>query len=257
MTDLKKNNGYDNSRIALVTGGIGGIGTAICRQLLDQGRRVVAGHLPQELEIAEGWKADLASDGYHVDLVSGDVANFASSKDMVTDVVSRFGAVDILVNCAGITRDKMLRKMDIDMWEDVLSTNLDSAFNVTRQVVDGMIDRQFGRVVNISSVNGQKGQFGQTNYSAAKAGLHGFTMALAQEVAYKGITVNTISPGYVDTRMTQAMPDDIRNQIVSTIPVGRMADPSEIARAVAFVCHDESNYMTGANLPINGGLYMN
>lgn len=243
-------------RVALVTGGIGGIGTEICKQLVEQGRTVVAGHLPQEREIAQQWQRDLEQEDYSIGLVTGDVSDFDSSQQMVAKVLEQYGSVSVLVNCAGITRDKMLRKMDEDMWNDVLSTNLDSAFNVTRQVVDCMIGQEFGRIVNISSVNGQKGQFGQTNYSAAKAGLHGFTMALAQELAAKGITVNTISPGYVDTRMTRAIPDEIRDKIVATIPLGRMAKPTEIAQAVAFLCNDNSNYITGANLPVNGGMYM-
>lgn len=256
LNDFTKKNSNGHSRVALVTGGIGGIGTEICKRLISQGRTVVAGHLPDEEEAASQWQREMQEAGYPIDLVSGDVSNFDSSKQMVSDVVNRYGSVHILVNCAGITRDKMLRKMDEDMWSEVLTTNLDSAFNVTRHVVDSMINQEFGRIVNISSVNGQKGQFGQTNYSAAKAGLHGFTMALAQELANKGITVNTISPGYVDTRMTRQIPDEIREQIVATIPVGRMANPGEIAQVVAFLCDDENNYMTGANLPVNGGMYM-
>ena len=257
MTEVKKRKGNGHSRLALVTGGIGGIGTEICKHLHQQGRSVVAGFHPDQYEIAKVWQETLVGEGYAFELVSGDVSDFESSKTMVAEVVNRFGSVDILVNCAGITRDKMLRKMDEEMWNDVLSTNLDSAFNVTRQVVEGMLAREFGRIINISSVNGQKGQFGQTNYSTAKASLHGFTMALAQELAYKGITVNTISPGYVDTRMTRAMPDEIREQIVAAIPMGRMGDPGEIAHTVAFLCNDDSKYITGANLPVNGGLYMN
>ena len=256
MSNVKQRNGNGSPRVALITGGIGGIGTEVCKFLQRQGRFVVAGFHPDEYQIAKKWQETIESEGFKFELVPGDVADFDSSKLMVEEVVNRFGSVDILVNCAGITRDKMLRKMEEKMWDDVLSTNLDSAFNVTRHVVDGMLNREFGRIVNISSVNGQKGQFGQTNYSAAKAGIHGFTMALAQEVAYKGVTVNTISPGYVDTRMTRAMPDDIRDKIVSTIPLGRMAKPSEIAQAVNFLCDDNNNYITGANIPVNGGLYM-
>jgi len=243
-------------KIAFITGGIGGIGTEICKELVEQGRFVVAGHLPDEAERALAWRQTLADEGYSVEVVAGDVSCFVTCETMVREINERFGPIEILVNCAGITRDRTLRNMGHEHWRAVISTNLDSVFNVTRQVIDGMIERGFGRVVNISSVNGQKGQFGQTNYSAAKAGVHGFTMALAQELAPKGITVNTISPGYVDTAMTAAIPAEIRDRIVSTIPVGRMARPNEIAHVVGFLCDDESGYITGANLPVNGGLYM-
>lgn len=243
-------------KIALVTGGTGGIGTEICRELCDQGRHVIAGYLPAEQQAADQWLERMRGEGCTVDLVAGDVTDYEACSAMVRTVEEQFGPVEILVNCAGITKDRTLRKMGEEHWKAVLTTNLDSVFNVTRHVVEGMIERGFGRVVNISSVNGQKGQFGQTNYSAAKAGIHGFTMALAQEVARKGVTVNTVSPGYVETTMTAAVPEDIRNQIVATIPVGRMAAPDEIAHAVGFLCHDETTYITGANIPVNGGLYM-
>jgi acetoacetyl-CoA reductase len=216
----------------------------------------VAGHLPSESEQARVWLDTMRNEGCEAHTVSGDVSEFASCQAMVREVEERFGPIEILVNCAGITRDKTLRRMAPENWKAVINTNLDSVFNVTRNVVDGMIERGFGRVVNISSVNGQKGQFGQTNYSAAKAGVHGFTMALAQEVAAKGVTVNTISPGYVATRMTAAMPEEIQDQIVATIPMRRMAHPSEIAQAVGFLCDDRTAYITGANLPVNGGMYM-
>jgi acetoacetyl-CoA reductase len=174
----------------------------------------------------------------------------------MSEIRQQFDRIDILVNCAGITRDKTFRKMEPDQWNLVISTNLNSIFNVTRHVVEDMLEQGFGRIINISSVNGQKGMFGQTNYSAAKAGVHGFTMALAQEVARKGITVNTVSPGYVETYMTQAVPEDIRNTIVAGIPLGRMARSEEVAHAVAFLSADESAYITGINLPVNGGMYM-
>jgi len=245
-----------SARIALVTGGIGGIGTEICKELCAQGRVVIAGHLPNELDKAQEWRDAMRKAHCQADIVAGDVASFESSELMVREVEQKFGPVEVLVNCAGITRDRTLRKMDPSHWKAVIDTNLDSVFNVTRHVVDGMVQRKFGRVVNVSSVNGQKGQFGQTNYSAAKAGVHGFTMALAQEVARKGVTVNTISPGYVETPMTAEVPEEIRHQIVETIPVGRMARPGEIAHVVAFLCHDLTTYMTGANVPVNGGMYM-
>jgi acetoacetyl-CoA reductase len=228
----------------------------VCRELCRQNRIVVAGYLPSESEQAQVWLDTMRNEDCEAHIVSGDVSDFASCQAMVREVEERFGPIEILVNCAGITRDKTLRRMAPENWKAVINTNLDSVFNVTRNVVDGMIERGFGRVVNISSVNGQKGQFGQTNYSAAKAGVHGFTMALAQEVAAKGVTVNTISPGYVATRMTAAMPDEIQDQIVATIPMRRMAHPSEIAQAVGFLCDDRTAYITGANLPVNGGMYM-
>lgn len=243
-------------RIALVTGGTGGIGTEICKYLDKQGRRVVAGYLPAEEQAAISWQTALRAEGVRVELAAGDVSSFDSSADMVRDVQERIGPIDVLVNCAGITRDKTLQKMEQAQWQAVLATNLNSVFNVTRCVLDDMVDRSFGRIINISSVNAQKGQFGQTNYAAAKAGVHGFTMSLAQEVASKGITVNTVSPGYVDTEMTRAMPEEIRDAIVASIPLQRPARPDEVAHAVAFLSADETNYVTGINLPVNGGLYM-
>lgn len=245
-----------DKRVALVTGGTGGIGTEICRRLAQNGCQVVAGYLPVEESAAKRWQHERQSEGLDIALAAGDVALFESSGTMIRGIRERFGHIDILVNCAGITRDKTLRKMDPDQWSAVIKTNLDSIFNVTRHVVEGMMEQGFGRIINISSVNGQKGMFGQTNYSAAKAGAHGFSMALAQEVASKGVTVNTVSPGYVETRMTQAVPEDIRATIVAGIPMGRMAYPAEIAHAVAFLSADDSGYITGINLPVNGGMYM-
>ncbi len=245
-----------SAKVALVTGGIGGIGTEVCKALSRRGRRVVAGHLPEEIDAATQWKCQLREHDCAVETVAGDVACFESSRAMIEEVVARFGTVQILVNCAGITRDRTLRRMEAQDWQAVMATNLDSVFNVTRHVVEGMVEQGFGRVINISSVNGQKGQFGQTNYSASKAGVHGFTMALAQEVASKGITVNTVSPGYVATPMTDAVPEEIRSKIVESIPVGRFGEPHEIAHVIAFLSDEESGYITGANIPINGGLYM-
>ncbi len=244
------------ARIALVTGGIGGIGTEICKGLSAQGRRVVAGHLPDEAELAEAWCRRMIEEGFAPEIVAGDVSCFDSSAAMVEKIARSLGPVEILVNCAGITRDRTLRKMEAHHWKSVIATNLDSVFNVTRHVLDGMLAQGFGRVINISSVNGQKGQFGQTNYSASKAGVHGFTMSLAQEVAGKGITVNTVSPGYVETAMTRAVPEEIRLKIIDDIPVGRFGEPREIAHVVAFLSDENSGYITGANIPINGGLYM-
>jgi acetoacetyl-CoA reductase len=246
----------NTQKIALVTGGTGGIGTAICIALADQGRKVIAGFFPPEAEAARAWQAAHRANGYEFEIVACDVADYESSKQMLHDVENTIGAVDILVNCAGITRDKTLRRMTPEQWGSVLRTNLDSAYNVTSQVVDSMASKGFGRIVNISSVNGQKGQFGQANYSAAKAGLHGFTKAVAQELATKGVTVNSVSPGYVKTEMTDAIPEDVRNSIIQQVPMGRMALPDEIAYVVSFLTDDRNTYMTGANLPVNGGMYM-
>lgn len=243
-------------RIALVTGGTGGIGSAICIALALQGRKVIAGYFPPEADFALAWQQKHKLQGYDFDIVACDVSDHASSQKMLEDVVNTIGAIDILVNCAGITRDKTLSRMTLEQWDSVLRTNLDSAFNVTRHVVDHMSEKGFGRIVNISSVNGQKGQFGQANYSAAKAGLHGFTKAVAQELAAKGITVNSVSPGYVKTEMTDAIPADIRDSIIRQVPMGRMASPDEIAYVVSFLTDDRNTYMTGANLPVNGGMYM-
>ena len=241
-------------RIAVVTGGIGGLGTAICATLARSGRTVVATDLPGRSDAETRFHA--ACDGLDLHVISADVTDFDACAQLFTEVEQRFGAVDILVNAAGITRDQTLRKMQREQWHAVLTVNLDSVFNTCRQVVDGMARRGFGRIVNISSVNGQTGQFGQTNYSAAKAGMHGFTMALAREVAARGVTVNCVSPGYIDTDMTRAIRDDIRGQIIDAIPVGRMGEPQDIARVVDFLTADDAGYITGANVPVNGGMFM-
>ncbi len=244
------------ARVALVSGGIGGIGTAICNRLAKDGCTVIANHHPSEAAAAETWKAERAAEGVSVDTIAADVASFEDSARMIAEITAKHGPVDILVNCAGITRDKTFKKMEPAQWEAVINVNLNSVFNVTRPVWEGMLDRGWGRIVNISSVNGQRGQFGQANYSAAKAGMHGFTMALAQEGAAKGVTVNTVSPGYVETAMTLAMDENVRNAIIGTVPMRRMGLPAEIASAVAFLAADENGYVTGANLPVNGGLFM-
>jgi len=248
MTQAKK--------VALVTGGIGGIGTAICRRLASDGYQVVANHHPSEAEAAVAWKNDQAGDGLDIDTIGADVSSFEDAGRMVAEIKERHGAVAVLVNCAGITRDKTFKKMEEAQWRAVIDVNLNSVFNVTRQVWDDMLEAGFGRVVNISSVNGQRGQFGQANYAAAKAGMHGITMSLAQEGAAKGITVNTVSPGYVETAMTLAMRDDVREAIVAGVPMRRMGKPEEIASAVAFLVAEANGYVTGANLPVNGGLFI-
>jgi len=244
------------ARIALVTGGIGGIGSEICTRLATDGATVIANHIPQETAQAEAWKAERVAAGLNVDIAVGDVSSFDDCARMVAEITAKHGPIEILVNCAGITKDGTFKKMVPAQWNAVIGVNLNSVFNVTRQVWEGMLDRGYGRIVNISSVNGQRGQFGQTNYSAAKAGMHGFTMALAQEGAAKGITVNTLSPGYVDTPMTLAMDEKVRNSIISGIPMRRMAQPAEIASAVAFLVSDANGYVTGSNLQVNGGLFM-
>ena len=242
-----------NPRTALVSGGIGGLGTAICIALARAGRRVVALDLPRPSSIDMFRQA---VDGLDVTFQPLDVTDFDTCRDTVQAVQARHGSVDILVNAAGITRDTTLRKMDKLQWDAVMGVNLDGVFNLTRHVVDGMVAAGFGRIVNISSVNGQTGQFGQANYSASKAGMHGFTMALAREVARKGVTVNSVSPGYCETPLVLAMPDEIRAGIVQGVPVGRLGRPDEIARVVEFLSADASAFITGANIPVNGGLFM-
>lgn len=241
-------------RVAVVTGGLGGIGSAICRHLAQAGCRVIAADLegPPERRIA----FEHSMQGLDVDTAVLDVSDFDACARFVADTEARHGALDIVVNNAGITRDTTLRRMDRVQWDAVIDVNLGSVFNLCRHAVDGMLTRGFGRIVNLASVNGQTGQFGQTNYSAAKAGMHGFTMALAREVARKGVTVNTVSPGYCATALVAAMPDAIRADIVDRVPVGRLGEPDEIARAVAFLAAEESGFITGANLPVNGGLFM-
>jgi acetoacetyl-CoA reductase len=243
-------------RVALVTGGTGVLGTAICKKLAEASNQVVATYLACEQADAKSWQSQCLAEGYAIDLVHCDVTDYTSCEAMAEAVARKWGSIDILVNCAGITPDNTLRKMDEEHWHAVLDTNLDSVFNVTRNVVDGMIERRFGRIINISSVNGQKGQFGQTNYAAAKAGMAGFTRSLARELAARGITVNTVSPGYVATNLVKQVPEQIRQEIISKIPAGRLAESSEIAQAVAFLAAEESSYVTGSDLAVNGGLFM-
>ena len=244
-------------RVVLVTGGVGGIGTAICKRLAKDGHFVVANYAIPGTE--QRWTQQMAAAGLNGGssaLAFGDVSDFDAMGKMVRTIESEHGPVDILVNCAGITRDSTFRKMTPEQWRAVLSTNLDSVFNVTRHVIDGMMERGWGRIINISSVNAIRGQFGQTNYAAAKAGILGFTKSLAQEVVKKGVTVNAISPGYVQTEMVMAIREDVRQKIVSEIPAGRLAMPEEVADAVAFLASDNAAYITGTNLSVNGGLHM-
>ena len=244
-------------KVALVTGGVGGIGTAICRRLAADGLFVVANYAIAGSQ--EKWLASMAGAGLtgtSSALAFGDVTDFEAMGTMVKKIESEHGPVAVLVNCAGITRDSTFRKMTPEQWRSVLSTNLDSVFNVTRHVIDGMIERGWGRIINISSVNAVRGQFGQTNYAAAKAGILGFTKSLAQEVVRKGVTVNAVSPGYVQTDMVMAIREDVRAKIVAEIPAGRLARPEEVADAVAFLASDNAGYITGTNLSVNGGLHM-
>jgi len=243
-------------RVALVTGGMGGLGEAICIKLAALGYTVVATHSPSNSR-SEQWLRDMRERGYAFHAYACDVANWESCVTCVREISDAVGPVDVLVNNAGITRDVTFRKMDRLNWDVVMRTDLDSCFNMTKQVCDGMLERGWGRIINISSVNGQKGAFGQTNYSAAKAGMHGFTKALALEVARKGITVNTISPGYIGTQMVMAIPSEVlENKIIPQIPMGRLGKPEEVAGLVAYLASDEAAFVTGANIAINGGQHM-
>lgn len=241
---------------ALVTGGTGAIGSRICTTLAGAGAQVIAVCQPSDLANAqallEGWQQA----GLKISLAAFDAADFADCERSLQALEAAHGGIDILVNCAGITRDAPLRRMTAAQWQQVQRVNLDSVFNVTRQLIEGMSARGWGRVVNISSVNGQKGQFGQTNYSASKAGVHGFSMALAYEVARKGVTVNTVAPGYVDSPMINAVPADIRGKILESVPIGRFGTPDDIAGAVTYLCSPQAAYITGAQLSVNGGFYM-
>jgi len=242
-------------KIAYVTGGMGGIGTSICQRLARDGFRVVAGCGPNSPR-KDTWLAEQKALGFDFVASEGNVGDWDSTVAAFAKVRADVGEVDVLVNNAGITRDGVFRKMTPEDWKAVIDTNLNSLFFVTRQVLDGMLDRGWGRIINISSMNGQKGQFGQTNYSTAKAGMHGFTMALAQEVASKGVTVNTVSPGYIGTDMVRAIREDVLAKIVATIPVKRLGTPEEIASMVAWLASDESGFATGADFSLNGGNHM-
>ena len=243
-------------RVAVVTGGMGGLGEAICIKLAKLGYRVVTTYSPGNTRSQE-WLADMQNEGHEFRAVPADVADFDSCAKAVKQIESEAGPVDVLVNNAGITRDATFKKMGKPDWDAVLRTNLDSVFNMTKPVCDGMVDRGWGRIINISSINGQKGAFGQTNYSAAKAGMHGFTKALALEVARKGVTVNTISPGYIGTKMVLAVPQEVLDtKIIPQIPMGRLGKPEEVAGLVAYLCSEEAAFLTGANIAINGGQHM-
>ena len=241
-------------KVAYVTGGMGGIGTAICQRMHKDGFTVIAGCGPTR-DFGK-WLGEQKALSYDFHASVGNVGDWSSTVDAFSKSKAEHGPIDVLVNNAGITRDRMFLKMSREDWDLVIETNLNSMFNVTKQVVGDMVERGWGRIINISSVNGEKGQAGQTNYSAAKAGMHGFSMALAQELANKGVTVNTVSPGYIGTDMVKAIRQDVLDKIVATIPVKRLGQPEEIASIIAWLASEEGGYATGADFSVNGGLHM-
>ncbi len=240
------------NKIALVTGGSGGIGSAICQDFSKKGYKVIATAIPGK---GKNWLKEQQEQGFNFNMVNVDVADYNSCKKMAAEVREKFGSPDIIVNNAGITRDAPFKRMTLEQWNEVIRTNLDSVFNVTHQFINDLLKKGWGRIINISSINGQKGQFGQTNYAAAKAGLHGFTMSLAQETARAGITVNTISPGYTATPMVTQIREDILNKIIAQIPMQRLAKTTEIAAITSFLASDEAAFISGANVPINGAQF--
>ncbi|PWV64505.1 acetoacetyl-CoA reductase [Plasticicumulans acidivorans] len=244
------------ARLAVVTGGMGGLGEAICLKLAALGDTVVATYSPGNNKAAD-WLEKMKAQGYNFYAYPVDVTDFDSCVSCVKQITEEVGPIDVLVNNAGITRDMTFKKMTKADWDAVIHTNLDSVFNMTKQVMDDMMARGWGRIVNISSVNGSKGAFGQTNYAAAKAGMHGFTKSLALEVCKKGVTVNTISPGYIGTKMVRAIPQEVLDsKILPQIPMGRLGEPNEVAGLVAYLCSEEAAFLTGANIAINGGQHM-
>ena len=245
-----------SERVALITGGMGGLGETISRKMADAGYRVAVTYSPSN-KTSVKWLAEMQESNYDFKAYQCDVTDFDACKACIDSVVSAVGPVDILVNNAGITKDMTFRKMGKADWDGVLKTNLDSVFNMTKHVYDGMMDRGWGRIINVSSVNGSKGAFGQTNYAAAKAGMHGFTKSLALESARKGVTVNTISPGYIGTKMVTAIPKDVLDsKILPQIPISRLGKPEEVAGLIIYLCSDEAAFVTGANIAINGGQHM-
>jgi acetoacetyl-CoA reductase len=243
-----------SQKVAYVTGGMGGIGTAICQRLHKEGFKVIAGCGPTR--DYQKWLDEQKALGFTFHASVGNVADWESTGQAFAKAKAEHGPIDVLVNNAGITKDRMFLKMTRADWDAVMDTNLGSMFNVTKQVAADMVERGWGRIINISSVNGAKGQAGQTNYSAAKAGMHGFTMALAQELATKGVTVNTVSPGYIGTDMVKAIRSDVLEKIVGTVPVKRLGEPGEIASIVAWIASEDGGYSTGAEFSVNGGLHM-
>jgi acetoacetyl-CoA reductase len=245
-----------NNKVALVTGGMGGLGTALCRRLQAEGFRVATTYSPSN-NAPEAWLGAQRDEGFSFNAYKVDVAEYADCEWMMQKLLDEMGRIDVLVNNAGITRDRSLRKMTGEDWQAVLRTDLDSVFNVTKQAIEPMTEQRWGRIVNISSVNGQQGAFGQANYSAAKAGMHGFTKALALEMARHGVTVNTVSPGYLRTKMVTQVPEEImRTKILPQIPLGRLGEPDEVAALVAYLASEDAAFVTGANIAINGGQHM-
>lgn len=243
-------------RLAIVTGGTGGIGSAISRDLSKNFKVVACYFKNGNHEEAKKWQLEQKEAGFDVDILYGDISKFEDCEKLTTLVLERYGRIDVLVNNAGVTCDTTLKKMAPEQWHKVIDANLNSVYNLTRNVLPAMVEANYGRIISISSINGRKGQFGQCNYAATKAALFGFSKSLAQEVACKGITVNTISPGYVATPMLAAMKEEVLNAIIAAIPVGRLGKPEEIAAAVAFLASPEASFITGANLDVNGGQYM-
>lgn len=243
-------------RIAVVTGASGGLGESMCKAMCDQGHRVVGSYLPADEATAKEWQGKMMAEGYEIAIYPLDVTSYDHCCSFISAVEQDLGPIDILVNNAGITRDAPLKRMQPEQWQAVLRTNLDSMFNMCQPVFDAMCSRGYGRIVNISSLNGEQGQFGQANYSAAKAGIYGFTKAIAKEGARKGVTVNAVSPGFIDTPMVRQIPENVLEGIVAGVPVGRLGQPEEISRAVAFLTAEDAGYITGTNISVNGGVYM-
>jgi acetoacetyl-CoA reductase len=253
---MKDDETMHDNKVALVTGGMGGLGTAICRRLQAEGFRVAATYSPGNAT-PDAWLAAQRDEGYRFTTYRVDVTDYGDCEWMMQKLLAEMGRLDVLVNNAGITRDRSLRKMTLDDWQDVLRADLDSVFNMSKQAIEPMMAQQWGRIINISSVNGQQGAFGQANYSAAKAGMHGFTKALALEMARHGVTVNTVSPGYLRTKMVEAVPPEVMTgKILPQIPMGRLGEPDEIAGLIAYLVSEDAGFMTGANLAINGGQHM-
>jgi acetoacetyl-CoA reductase len=241
---------------ALVTGGIGGMGTAITRKLVTAGYQVIVTHLPAETDIAKKWLVENRYGDEPVKLLALDVSRTADCEEILTALLQRMGHIDVLINNAGITRDATFKRMSAEQWHDVININLNSLYNVTHPLFPAMCENEYGRIINITSVNGLKGQFGQTNYSAAKAGMIGFTKALAAEGAKNGVTVNAVAPGYTGTPMVEAIKPEVLQGIKQEIPMQRLAQPAEIAAAVAFLASDDAGYITGETVSVNGGLFM-
>lgn len=243
-------------RVAIVTGGTGGIGSAVSRRLAADYQVVACYFKGGNHEEAKKWREEQKQQGFDVDIAYADISHFSDCERLVSSVMECYGRIDVLINNAGITKDSSLRKMTVEQWDEVINANLTSVFNMTRNVLPIMLDKGYGRIVSISSINGRKGQFGQCNYASSKSALYGFTKSLALEVASKGITANTISPGYIKTHMLEAVKEEVLQSIINQIPVGRLGHPEEIAEAVAFLVSEKSAFITGTNLDCNGGQYM-